>query len=974
METEEVAAEAPAEPTAEVKDANTEENKEPVPTEPTSEAKDANTEENKEPVPAEPTSEGKDANTEENKEPVPAEPTSEGKDANTEENKEPVPAEPTSEGKDANTEENKETVPAEPTSEGKDANTEENKEPVPGEPTSEGKDANTEENKEPTTSTDIQDHVTEEAVPEIEGESSKDVDKPPCDWLEPLEEDCEDFDSQSVDGEIESLAGSEWSGSVVSVLKTAGERGGRGGGRPRRRTQLEIDEGWEDCPPLGKGWKRKQVFRRSGNSEGRSDTYYISPRGHKVRSRVELMKHINDSVDLTNFDFKTGQFLGDGPRRRKKRRVDSPMAHHGGSSTPGFPNELTNAGGTACSPGSSASLSCGTVPKLSTNSTQKAANTVTPPKCSTFTGPGTNTTLPNAAARPPVDLAGFAPNPTVPPLAGSVSADMPINGTGGARQSLFGICLRCNKTFTFEEGQTMCQNCRQEVNASIARRRKPYKKWNPCGRCRACQTAVDCGKCVSCRNGRLRLRLNIHSRKVVKCRKRKCLHPIRKDKGVKISEVQFSKTAGSLSTASYISKPSVSEEFEDSQSSYLQYSDSEDLSMFFGGNDGDNGLDEMGVPKVRRRSCGKCKGCVRRTDCGSCDFCMDKPKFGGRNKKRQKCRLRQCQREAMKHLLPMDEAEMLFAQGWVTRGRPRYTYGRGRPRSKKLWDFEVSDNEAEQYVPKASSGAGRMAYVYTDVPNSHMMNNIPLYNPQRIEMRSPQLHAGRAEMIKENGLQGSVISSRAFLSVRPEVLSAARWNTAAIPPGCAVESLREGNRSQGSAGQEPCQEEQYEGESCPSITQIFSMADSDPTIQGIDINHELMPLLKSLRSMVLPVLWFCVVVEGPRLQLMQCSKRSTMADTIVHIEPSFHYHISVQGQPLLPTHKLYDSHPSRLTTTEEVVALLEELERYSVCQGSGHKDSAKAPEPVLPERAATCDFLIFPEAECCEKCKTPQKV
>lgn len=56
---------------------------------------------------------------------------------------------------------------------------------------------------------------------------------------------------------------------------------------------------------------------------------------------------------------------------------------------------------------------------------------------------------------------------------------------------------------------------------------------------------------------------------------------------------------------------------------------------------------QMGVPKVRRRSCGKCKGCVRRTDCGSCDFCMDKPKFGGRNKKRQKCRLRQCQREAM---------------------------------------------------------------------------------------------------------------------------------------------------------------------------------------------------------------------------------------------------------------------------------------------------------------------------------------
>lgn len=196
----------------------------------------------------------------------------------------------------------------------------------------------------------------------------------------------------------------------------------------------------------------------------------------------------------------------------------------------------------------------------------------------------------------------------------------------------------------------------------------------------------------------------------------------------------------------------------------------------------------------------------------------------------------------------------------------------------------------------------------------------------------------------------------------------------AILQNCTGESLREGNRLQGSAGQEACQEEQQEDDSCPSITQIFSMADSDPTIQGIDVNHELMPLLRSLRSMVLPVLWFCVVVEGPQLQLMQCSKRSTMADTTIHIEPNFHFHISVQGQPLMPTHRLYDSHPSRLTTTKEIVALLEDLERYSVCQGSEHKNSTNGSEPVFPERAATCDFLIFSETERCEKCKTLQKV
>lgn len=101
---------------------------------------------------------------------------------------------------------------------------------APAEPTTEVKDANTEESKEPTESTDIQNHVTDEnkegAV--TEKESSKDVDKPPCDWLEPLEEDCDD--SQSVEGEVESLVGSEWSGSVVSVRKSTGERGGRGVG------------------------------------------------------------------------------------------------------------------------------------------------------------------------------------------------------------------------------------------------------------------------------------------------------------------------------------------------------------------------------------------------------------------------------------------------------------------------------------------------------------------------------------------------------------------------------------------------------------------------------------------------------------------------------------------------------------------------------------------------------------------------
>ncbi|KAI8511554.1 CXXC-type zinc finger protein 1 [Branchiostoma belcheri] len=46
--------------------------------------------------------------------------------------------------------------------------------------------------------------------------------------------------------------------------------------------------------------------------------------------------------------------------------------------------------------------------------------------------------------------------------------------------------------------------------------------------------------------------------------------------------------------------------------------------------------------KRSSRMCGECDACLRTEDCGKCDFCRDMKKFGGPNKIRQKCRLRQC--------------------------------------------------------------------------------------------------------------------------------------------------------------------------------------------------------------------------------------------------------------------------------------------------------------------------------------------
>lgn len=46
--------------------------------------------------------------------------------------------------------------------------------------------------------------------------------------------------------------------------------------------------------------------------------------------------------------------------------------------------------------------------------------------------------------------------------------------------------------------------------------------------------------------------------------------------------------------------------------------------------------------KRSARMCGECEPCRRTEDCAQCDFCKDMKKFGGPNKIRQKCRLRQC--------------------------------------------------------------------------------------------------------------------------------------------------------------------------------------------------------------------------------------------------------------------------------------------------------------------------------------------
>jgi len=64
-----------------------------------------------------------------------------------------------------------------------------------------------------------------------------------------------------------------------------------------------------ECSALPKGWIREEYPRASGGiSSKKSDVYYVSPTGKRVRSKPELLKVLgSDRYDLTAFDFQTGK-------------------------------------------------------------------------------------------------------------------------------------------------------------------------------------------------------------------------------------------------------------------------------------------------------------------------------------------------------------------------------------------------------------------------------------------------------------------------------------------------------------------------------------------------------------------------------------------------------------------------------------------------------------------------------------------
>ncbi|XP_045430751.1 methyl-CpG-binding domain protein 1 isoform X18 [Pipistrellus kuhlii] len=330
--------------------------------------------------------------------------------------------------------------------------------------------------------------------------------------------------------------------------------------RPLLLPVAPMAEEWLDCPALGPGWKRREVFRKSGATCGRSDTYYQSPTGDRIRSKVELIRYLGPSCDLSLFDFKQGILCYPAPKvqnlalpGRKRKKPSKPVK----------------------------ARKCQVGPKRV--EVRKEA-------------PGAKTKADADTAPASLPAPGHCEN-----------CGISFSGDGTGRQRL----------------KTLCKDCRAQ-RIAFNREQRMFKRVG-CGECAACRVTEDCGACSTCL---LQLPHDVASGLFCKCERRRCLRIVEKGK--------HSRRRGGC----------------DSKMAARRRSRTQPLPPLPPPQPPKTPALQPYTNRRQNRKCGACAACQRRMDCGHCDFCCDKPKFGGSNQKRQKCRWRQCLQFAMKRLLP----------------------------------------------------------------------------------------------------------------------------------------------------------------------------------------------------------------------------------------------------------------------------------------------------------------------------------
>ncbi|XP_063087755.1 methyl-CpG-binding domain protein 1 isoform X32 [Cavia porcellus] len=261
-----------------------------------------------------------------------------------------------------------------------------------------------------------------------------------------------------------------------------------------------MAEDWLDCPALGPGWKRREVYRKSGATCGRSDTYYQSPTGDRIRSKVELTRYLGPSCDLSLFDFKQGILCYSSPKARsvpvpsKKRKKASKPAkaqkRHVGPQKSHVGPQKSHVG-----------------PQKSHVGPQKSH--VEPQKSPV--GPQKSKIRKETREEETKTDTDKAEPATALPAPGCCeNCGISFSGDGSGRQRL----------------KTLCKDCRAQ-RIAFNREQRMFKRVG-CGECTACRVTEDCGACSTCL---LQLPHDVASGLFCKCEQRRCLRIVERSRG-----------------------------------------------------------------------------------------------------------------------------------------------------------------------------------------------------------------------------------------------------------------------------------------------------------------------------------------------------------------------------------------------------------------------------------------------------------
>ncbi|XP_034996445.1 methyl-CpG-binding domain protein 1 isoform X8 [Zootoca vivipara] len=799
-----------------------------------------------------------------------------------------------------------------------------------------------------------------------------------------------------------------------------------------------MTEGWVDCPSLGPGWQRREVLRKNGTRPGQSDTYYTSPRGEKIRSRVELLRLLGGSRDLTDFDFKKGIFVDPSA----EPQLLQPLPPTGGG------HQRVKKGSKRHLP----PLAAATPPLKK------------PPDLLVFEEPPDKELLDQKPPKLELELPVEAPaailaeqqellvavdQPAMKPHKRRCRKHLPALLPPGKMGSVtveeanpeepVVCCASCQGQFpgvmlpSQRRCRWLCPDCRAQ-RRDFNREQRYYKQIG-CGVCQACQMSQDCGICSVCvlRAKSPELRIGI------KCLLRRCLKIVKK--GLECGMCQACKTTedcGSCRICLRRQKPGMKRQWKCLKRRCLKrkkkippkkdgYSTKKLTVKWKPTMERDPG----GIPTVRQRKkqlgavkerkkpgrppkhptaqlknnvtsasrrnrkCGKCEACLLKMDCGRCDFCCDKPKFGGRNLKRQKCRWRQCLHFAMKRLLPEEWSSPEGAAGWKVRRR-RNAFGNRKPtrikqvgrrgakgsgqkrRAKASFQPEESPSSREQvHLPRLQSPEEpeqQPAVKWKNEPEmsgsilaQDLAKDRPILPHVKEESEVPRHPTPPSQvLVKQSDTRRPAVSLIATSPVDKREHAEAEGDHQPSKDSPVSAGLPQCKRGGGTQGKELVVLDDEDDEEVehlqqlrpPVIMEIYSLGGAQPLAQLDSVLHE---LLAELNEIPLPAHWEVLSpLCGPDLRLVQRSEHSTVSSAAIYIRPGLFFQVVVRNLPVPPEHELYASHPARLTTVDEVVELICDLEAYRLCSGWPAGWHAG-------QRSEACDVLVY--SGCCPQCR-----